>query len=1721
METGSEGENTRAQAQAQEIRTKRKMKTRSQLEALEKAYAVVQYPSESVRAELSAKLDLSDRQLQMWFCHRRLKDRKQTPATGKRQRNDSLAEATGVVSDEGLQQSIIEARAVAFVEAQLGEPLREDGPILGLEFDSLPPDAFGSSIGVATVRQQKQSGWPCDANIHEQSNAKPIKGASRTVHEYQFLPEKPTVRTDAYERAAPSHHYGSPTESRHPRIPLSTMSSFIHGNEQVPTVYGFQSPMVGLNLLSQQGRAGHLLPSAAEEYGNVLGKNLTNVTMDSHFSTHPINQLNNPLIPYARRVAHDEDDVLQLERKHKSEEARIMREVEAHEKRIRKELEKQDIMRRKREEQIRKEMERIDRERRKEEERLLREKQREEERYLREQRRELERKERFLQKESIRAEKMRQKEELRREKEAARLKAANERASARKNAKESTELVEDECLELMELAASSKGLPSMLSLDYETLQNLESFRDMWSTFPPKSVQLKKPFNIQPWMDSDENIGNLLMAWRFLITFVDVLGLWPFTLDELVQAFHDYDSRLLGEIHISLLRSIIKDIEDVARAPSMGVGANQNCAANPGGGHPQIVEGAYAWGFDIKSWKCNLNLLTWPEILRQFAVSAGFGPQLKKRDVEPAYLHEDNEVSDVKDIISNLRSGVAVKNAFAIMQERGFSNPRKSRHRLTPGTVKFAAFHVLSLEGSKGLTILEVADRIQKSGLRDLTTSKTPEASITAALSRDSKLFERTAPLTYCVRAAYRKDTTDSKAVLSAARERIQNFRSKIFDVEGADEAERDEESESDAVEDPEIDDLGTEISSEIVAHRSEEAKKVGEKMSLESRKGCYEVNKAPGDLRNVTEGVPSINSEAFIKVEDTGSLNNSADATGICTNVANHDQEDTEIDDSNHGGPWVQGLTEGEYSDLSVEERLNALSALIGVAIEGNSIRIVLEERLEAANALKKQMWAVAQVDKRRFKDEHFIKMQYTPFSGNKTEQIPTIHSSDERQSPSTVDEKNIERTVKLSIPQDHILDPQNEQNYINSFPSVGNLQMQENSVGPDNYPFQQPSLIADKSRKHLKYYIGHKAEEMYVYRSLPLGQDRRHNRYWQFITSASRNDPGCGRIFVELHDGRWRLIDSEEGFDGLLASLDVRGYRESHLQAMLQMTEVFFKETVRRNMLHSNRRRHVKDTSKIEAVEMPSGYDCSGGMDSPTSSVSVADSDMLESSMTFSIELGKNETEKTGALNRYHDLEKWIWKECIGSSILSADKKGKKRCPQLLDICNSCRGIFYFEENHCHSCHRTFGKGEVVFSQHVVLCKEKLKLNSNCSASSPLRMRLLKVLFALTEVFVPLEALQPLWTDMNRNSWGRKLHSSSSAEELLQVLASLESAVKTEYLSSNFETTSELLYCSNEKGCVTSNFSSPHKVSVLPWIPLTTAAVAFRLMEFDAAISNMLQQKLESHREKDSGHFIKLPTRSAVMKSSQNKEKSGAPHQSEEFKEGQQEYLRSGLASPCHGLGRGQTRSGRVPKKAISLRGNPRKKSRVTSKDRLGQVHVLKWKGKPRARGGRKRGNRSIRGNQPTLNRIIQIGGERNSPKKWVFYKPAEKLGEENWNEGETVAENASGSGRTEYEEENGDASGDEFDHVNVDDYGRGFNGKSDDLLEGGDYNMEGYQDDVNEEDYDEGEAAQDTKGDPDYDGARYFDDEWDEEECIADDGHQNRILRNRNRSSSSDYSD
>ncbi|KAL9690367.1 hypothetical protein QQ045_010765 [Rhodiola kirilowii] len=713
MESGSEGENHEFGVE-QQGKPKRQMKTPFQLDTLERAFAEDMYPSEAARLELSEKLNLTDRQLQMWFCHRRLKDKKGgTPSTPAKKAKkveaptalaspeekmdvgDQYSEqgsGTGPDSDSDMESSpmsskeaknmasqqyvgspwqqespqvIFERRIVAAIEQQLGERLSMDGPILGVEFDSPPPGASPNTSEARSRHRHFDS--PLERDIHQHSG-------SRSKKSYDF-----------------------PFEGQ--------SSSILQNDQKLSDFYGVQ----GHSKMRKHGKPGRKSsPAVVNNEFTPRKDRFMDSETDNVFDGQTSYGAESQAVSGGKSL---NVDVLRKDRKRKAEDSKPPR--EADEKRIRKELEKQEILRQKREELLRKEMEKADRERKKEEERLMREKQREEERILREQKREVECRENFLQRESLKVERLRQKEELRKEREALRMKTALEKATARRIIRESMGLIEDERLELMELAVSSKGLESIASLDYDSLQNLECFRDSLMEFPPKFVQSKKPFGVQPWIDSDENIGNLLMVWRFFTTFADILELWPFTLDEFVQAFHEYDSRLLGEMHVALLKLMVKDIEESARPPQMASGTSQAATINPEGGHPHVIEGAYAWGFDVHNWKQHLNALTWPEILRQVALSAGFGPQLKKKKTSKVESLDDiKESKGSEDVVSILRNGSAAQNAIVKMQHRGLALTRKSRHRLTPGTVKFAAFHILSCEGSSGLTITEIAERIQ-------------------------------------------------------------------------------------------------------------------------------------------------------------------------------------------------------------------------------------------------------------------------------------------------------------------------------------------------------------------------------------------------------------------------------------------------------------------------------------------------------------------------------------------------------------------------------------------------------------------------------------------------------------------------------------------------------------------------------------------------------------------------------------------------------------------------------------------------------------------------------------------------------------------------------------------------------------------------------------------------------------------------------------------------
>uniref|UniRef100_A0A0D6QT49 Homeobox domain-containing protein n=1 Tax=Araucaria cunninghamii TaxID=56994 RepID=A0A0D6QT49_ARACU len=77
------------------VEQKRRLKTPSQVEALENIYAEHKYPSESMKSKLSRELGLSEKQVQRWFRHRRLKDKKGNTKKEDLDSNEELDAGSG------------------------------------------------------------------------------------------------------------------------------------------------------------------------------------------------------------------------------------------------------------------------------------------------------------------------------------------------------------------------------------------------------------------------------------------------------------------------------------------------------------------------------------------------------------------------------------------------------------------------------------------------------------------------------------------------------------------------------------------------------------------------------------------------------------------------------------------------------------------------------------------------------------------------------------------------------------------------------------------------------------------------------------------------------------------------------------------------------------------------------------------------------------------------------------------------------------------------------------------------------------------------------------------------------------------------------------------------------------------------------------------------------------------------------------------------------------------------------------------------------------------------------------------------------------------------------------------------------------------------------------------------------------------------------------------
>ncbi|GAU22160.1 hypothetical protein TSUD_251880 [Trifolium subterraneum] len=100
MEESSELQPEENKASA-EKNPKRKLKTPAQLKGLEKFYTEHKYPTEELKLAIAEELELTEKQVSGWFCHRRLKDKRLLKEEANAAANGRQDRSSGVIQDRG------------------------------------------------------------------------------------------------------------------------------------------------------------------------------------------------------------------------------------------------------------------------------------------------------------------------------------------------------------------------------------------------------------------------------------------------------------------------------------------------------------------------------------------------------------------------------------------------------------------------------------------------------------------------------------------------------------------------------------------------------------------------------------------------------------------------------------------------------------------------------------------------------------------------------------------------------------------------------------------------------------------------------------------------------------------------------------------------------------------------------------------------------------------------------------------------------------------------------------------------------------------------------------------------------------------------------------------------------------------------------------------------------------------------------------------------------------------------------------------------------------------------------------------------------------------------------------------------------------------------------------------------------------------------------------
>ncbi|KAK3271361.1 hypothetical protein CYMTET_20286 [Cymbomonas tetramitiformis] len=636
-------------------------------------------------------------------------------------------------------------------------------------------------------------------------------------------------------------------------------------------------------------------------------------------------------------------------------EAKRKRMEEAREEKIREEMDKrnrreQEKLQKKEQLEQQKLSEKREKEQRKEQERLRREEEKEQERLQREAARRAEREERERAKEAEKAEKQRLRQEARAAREEERMRLQAERDKARQRAREEAQaglpddlyLEEEELRMQMELTERNEGLhPDEDNSDEEMRAEQQI---VLPDFPPEELRLTeaKLGNLEP-----EGFGLLLLVHDFLHNFGGLYGISPCTMGQLRRALADgTHSQVLADMHVSLLKGWMFDAEEAFRvASNMAVQQERT-------GIAALLDEAWAWGFDPDAWRAHLNVLTWPEVLRQMCVSAGYGtarPKThsgKKWRMRRQIGGPNGAAGSVMHPDEDIGAGVPPNSALRIPS------------RFAPGTVKAAAWQVLSKAGATGMTIPKIAERIQREGLRDLRTSKTPEASVATALGRDL-VFYRVKPSTYCLRSLYIAAVGDPDVNLPQPSGMVYK-----------------------------------ELHRAELSARAAQAAKERALVSSSTFRGGVGAPGGGGSGRGEAGGMEKKGRDRSAGGGETNGVDGEEDGEegrkrreedgeeGAGGESEEDEDEDDEDDDDDSRRQkkepesvspqesWVKSFADEDYNQLSLLDRLRALEAVINGVMEGQTLRNRLDERIAATEQLKLELRREAVEHRKQLKEQ-------------------------------------------------------------------------------------------------------------------------------------------------------------------------------------------------------------------------------------------------------------------------------------------------------------------------------------------------------------------------------------------------------------------------------------------------------------------------------------------------------------------------------------------------------------------------------------------------------------------------------------------------------------------------------------------------------------------------------------------------------------------------------